>query len=101
MNPSLANNILNNYTYPIDNSIARWPELAETLATAIRAIDPVKAIIIESLNYGINLDDIKPVDASVPNIIYSVHMYQPGKLTGQFGPETPVFTYPGTIDGVY
>lgn len=90
-----------NYTYPIDNSIARWPELAETLATAIRAIDPVKAIIIESLNYGINLDDIKPIDASVPNIIYSVHMYQPGKLTGQFGPETPVFTYPGTIDGVY
>jgi len=90
-----------NYTYPIDNSILRWPELAEALVNAIRGIDPIKAIIIESLNYGISLDDIKPIDASVPNIIYSVHMYQPGKLTGQFGPETPVFTYPGTIDGVY
>ena len=90
-----------NYSYPIDNSILRWPELAEVLVKAIREVDPIKAIIIESLNYGVDLDDIKPIDASIPNIIYSVHMYQPGKLTGQFGPETPIIKYPGTIDGVY
>ncbi len=89
------------YTYPLDNTIMMWPTLAETLVNEIRVIDPVKSIIIESLNYGVALDDIKPIDASVPNIIYSVHMYQPGLLTGQFGPETPVITYPGTIDGVY
>lgn len=89
------------YTYPLDNTIMMWPTLAESLVNAIRVIDPVKSIIIESLNYGVALDDIKPIDASVPNIIYSVHLYQPGKLTGQFGPETPVITYPGTIDGVY
>jgi hypothetical protein len=88
------------YTYPLDNSILRWPELAEALVNAIRAIDPVKAIIVESLNYSINLDDIKPIDASIPNIIYSAHMYQPGKLTGQFGPEIPSISYPGMIDGV-
>ena len=90
-----------NYTYPIDNTILRWPELAEALVNEIRLIDPVKSIIIESLNYGVDLDDIKPIDSSVPNIIYSIHLYQPGKLTGQFGPETPVITYPGTIDGIY
>lgn len=90
-----------NYTYPIDNSILRWPELAEALVNAIREIDPVKAIIIESLNYGITLDDIKPIDASVPNIVYSVHMYIPRQLTHQFGPEIPAYSYPGTIDGVY
>jgi hypothetical protein len=90
-----------NYTYPLDNSILMWPQLAEALVNAIRAIDPVKAIIVESLNYSINVDDIKPIDASIPNIIYSAHMYQPGKLTGQFGPETPIYSYPGTIDGVY
>lgn len=89
------------YTYPLDNSIMMWPTLAETLVNAIRVIDPIKSIVIESLNYGVTLDDIKPIDASVPNIIYSVHLYQPGKLTGQFGPETPVINYPGTIDGVY
>jgi hypothetical protein len=90
-----------NYTYPIDNSILRWPELAEALVNAIRLIDPVKPIMIESLNYSINLDDIKPIDSTIPNIIYSAHMYQPGKLTNQFGPETPIYSYPGIIDGVY
>jgi len=90
-----------NYSYPIDNSIARWPELAETLVNAIREVEPEKAIIIESLNYGVALDDIKPIAVSVPNIIYSIHLYQPGKLTGQFGPEKPVISYPGTIDGIY
>ena len=89
------------YTYPLDNTIMMWPSLAEALVNEIRVIDPVKSIIIESLNYGVSLDDIKPIDASVPNVIYSVHLYQPGKLTGQFGPETPVITYPGTIDGIY
>ena len=90
-----------NYTYPLDNTILMWPSLADSLVKVIREIDPVKAIIIESLNYGITLDDIKPIDASIPNIIYSAHVYQPGKLTGQFGPETPIYSYPGTIDGVY
>ena len=89
------------YTYPLDNTIMMWPTLAETLVNEIRVIDPVKSIIIESLNYGVALDDFKPIDASVPNIIYSVHLYQPGQLTCQFGPATPVNTYPGTIDGIY
>jgi endoglucanase len=100
-NEPIASTYPYSYPFPFDKNILLWPSLAEALVNAIRAIDPVKAIIVESLNYSINLDDIKPIDASIPNIIYSAHMYQPGKLTSQFGPETPVFTYPGTIDGVY
>lgn len=88
------------YTYPLDNSILLWPQLADTLVKAIRAIDAEKGIIIESLNYSMNMDDIKPIDVSVPNIIYSVHMYTPHSLTHQFGPEIPSISYPGMIDGV-
>jgi hypothetical protein len=68
----------------------------------IREIDTEKGIIIESLNYSINMDDIKPIDASIPNIIYSVHMYQPQSLTHQqFSSQSPAYSYPGTIDNVY
>jgi hypothetical protein len=88
------------YTYPLDNSILMWPQLADTLVKVIREIDTEKGIIIESLNYSMNMDDIKPIDASIPNIIYSVHMYTPHSLTHQFGPETPSISYPGMIDGV-
>ena len=91
-----------NYTYPLDNSIMMWPQLADTLVKEIRKIDAEKGIIIESLNYNINMDDIKPIDASIPNIIYSVHMYQPQALTHQqFSSQTPAYTYPGMIDNVY
>lgn len=90
------------YTYPLDNSILLWPQLADTLVKAIREIDTEKGIIIESLNYSINMDDIKPIDTSIPNIIYSVHMYQPQSLTHQqFSAQTPAYSYPGTIDGKY
>jgi endoglucanase len=91
-----------NYTYPLDNSILMWPLLADTLVKAIREIDAEKAIIIESLNYSMNMDDIRPIDASIPNIIYSVHMYTPHSLTHQqMSSQTPAYTYPGTIDGKY
>jgi hypothetical protein len=91
-----------NYTYPLDNSIMMWPQLADTLVKEIRKIDAEKGIIIESSNYSINMDDIKPIDASIPNIIYSVHMYQPQALTHQqFSSQTPTYTYPGMIDNVY
>jgi hypothetical protein len=89
-----------NYTYPLDNSILMWPSLADTLVKAIREIDSEKGIIIESLNYSINMDDIRPIDASIPNIIYSIHMYTPHSLTHQqMSSQSPSYTYPGTIDG--
>lgn len=91
-----------NYTYPLDNTILMWPLLADTLTKAIREIDAEKGIIIESLNYSINLDDIKPIDSSIPNIIYSVHMYSPHNFTHQqMSSQTPAYTYPGTIEGKY
>jgi endoglucanase len=104
----LANEPVVSYTYPfeykwpLDNNILLWPSLADTLVKAIRAIDAVKPIMIESLNYSINMDDIKPIDASIPNIIYSIHMYVPHLFTHQTLPGwTNTYSYPGEIDGKY
>ncbi len=100
--PIVSNPYPYSYTYPLDNTILMWPQLADTLVKTIREIDAEKGIIIESLNYSINMDDIKPIDASIPNIIYSVHMYQPQSITHQqFSAQTPAYSYPGTIDNVY
>jgi endoglucanase len=102
VNEPIASKYPYSYTLPLDNNILLWPYLADTLVKSIRGIDAEKAIIIESLNYSINLDDIKPIDFSIPNIIYSVHMYLPHQFTHQqFSSQTPSYTYPGTIDGKY
>jgi hypothetical protein len=90
------------YTWPLDNNILLWPSLAESLVNAIRGVDASKPIIIESLNYGITLDDIKPIAFSIPNIIYSVHMYAPQQFTHQTLPGyANSYSYPGIIDGTY
>jgi endoglucanase len=90
------------YVWPLNNEILLWPSLADTLVKAIRSIDPQKAIIIESLNYSLNVDDIRPIDFAIPNIIYSVHMYEPHPFTHQqiTGP-TPAYSYPGMVNGKY
>ena len=101
-NEPIASQYPYSYPFPLDKNILLWPSLADTLVKSIRGIDAEKAIIIESLNYGIIMDDIKPIDASIPNIIYSVHMYVPHQFTHQqFSSKTPAYTYPGTIDGKY
>jgi endoglucanase len=88
------------FVWPLNNEILRWPELADSLVKVIRVVDAEKAIIIESLNYSLNVDDIQPVDFSIPNIIYSVHMYEPHPFSHQqiTGP-TPTYTYPGIVNG--
>ncbi|HPI12241.1 MAG TPA: cellulase family glycosylhydrolase [Catalimonadaceae bacterium] len=90
------------YVWPLNNEILLWPSLADTLVKAIRSVDPQKAIIIESLNYSLNVDDIRPIDFNIPNIIYSVHMYEPHPFTHQqiTGP-TPAYSYPGSVNGKY
>jgi hypothetical protein len=90
------------YVWPLNNEILLWPSLADTLVKAIRSVDPQKAIIIESLNYSLNVDDIRPIDFAIPDVIYSVHMYEPHPFTHQqiTGP-TPAYSYPGTVNGKY
>jgi len=84
----------------IDEGLADWQELAERTAKAIRAIDPVRTIIVEPAQWGSpdGLTDFQPID--VPNVVYSVHMYVPHAFThqGVHGPWRKV-RYPGEIDG--
>ena len=52
-------------------------------AKAIRVIDPQRAIIVEPAPWGGpgGLRDFAPID--VPNVVYSVHMYEPHAFTHQ------------------
>lgn len=86
----------------IEDGLADWQELAERTAKAIRAIDPVRTILVEPAQWGSpdGLKDFQPLD--VPGVVYSVHMYIPGSFThqGVHGPGKP-YRYPGEIEGKY
>ncbi len=70
-------------------------------AKAIRKIDADMPIFIESAQWDSagGFRDLDPVD--VPNVIYQVHMYDPGQFThqGVHGSQVGV-KYPGSIGGV-
>lgn len=78
-----------------------WHDLAERTARAIREIDPERTIIVEAPPWGSpeSLAEFTPI--SMPNVVYSAHMYVPGRFTHQGvhrKDQTPV-SYPGEIDG--
>ncbi|HBC88666.1 MAG TPA: hypothetical protein DCZ94_17110 [Lentisphaeria bacterium] len=78
-----------------------WNDLAERVSKEIRKVDPDTPIIIEPEMLGVpaGFETLRPV--SVPNVIYSVHMYNPGQFTHNrvYDPKQPSYTYPGMIDG--
>lgn len=85
-----------------ENAVMTYNELMAATASAIRAIDPVKCIAIEPASGGSKPDGfytLKPV--SVPNVVYSPHMYAPMAVThqGLFGNPEGV-AYPGMAEGV-
>jgi aryl-phospho-beta-D-glucosidase BglC (GH1 family) len=83
--------------------ILPWRELALKTSKEIRKIDPVKAIVIEPAPWGSPdaLEWLEPFDPKeMPNVVYSVHMYQPHKFTHQGVYDTEMsLVYPGKIDG--
>lgn len=88
------------YVYEPDGALD-WNRLAEKVARAIRAIDPVKPIIIEPATQAspIGFSTFTPVD--VPNVIYSVHFYKPKSYSHQgiYGSSSGI-AYPGKIEGI-
>lgn len=86
---------------PSRDGVADYFEGQVRVAKAIRAIDPVMPIFIESAQWDSSqgYKEMQPVN--LPNMIYQVHMYDPGEFThqGVRGP-TPPITYPGKISGV-
>ena len=91
---------------PIEGMFAEgcddWQELAERAARAIRAIDPERPIIVEPAQGGgpEGMRELRPIN--VPNVVYSVHMYQPHAFThqGVFDNLQKRYAYPGPIEGV-
>jgi hypothetical protein len=86
---------------PFDPGLSDWQELAERAAKAIREIDPRRTIIVEPAEGGgpAGMAQLRPID--VPNVVYSVHMYNPGSFThqGVFGEWTKKVAYPGETEG--
>lgn len=80
-----------------------WHALAERAARAIRAIDPQRTLIVEAPPWGSpeSLADFTPLD--IPHVVYSAHMYIPGRFThqGVHQRDQPPVSYPGDIDGKY
>lgn len=75
-----------------------WRELAEVTSRAIRLIDPNRAIVFEPAPWAAakGLRDLQPLD--VPNIIYSIHFYDPLDYTHQGVQGRPMGgAYPGTF----
>lgn len=76
-----------------------WNRLAERVAKAIRVIDPQKFIIIEPAPLAAPgaLKTFIPVD--VPNVVYSIHCYQPIGFTHQGVVGNESVSYPGISGG--
>ena len=87
---------------PWTENLLNWNELAEQTALAIREIDPVKTVVIQSeLAAALHFSRLRPARAN--GVMYSFHYYNPWTYTAQglgiHQPYTPV-SYPGDIDGV-
>jgi len=86
---------------PLGEHCLDWRGLAEAAARRIRAIDPARAIVVESEPWASPdaFDYMEPLP--VPGIVYSAHMYVPHKFTHQGVYDNPRgVSYPGVIDGV-
>jgi hypothetical protein len=71
-------------------------------AKAIRAIDTKTTILVESLEMDNprTFRELVPIDVS--NVVYEVHMYEPGGFTHQgVGGQRTGIVYPGKIHDVY
>ena len=91
---------------PVEDFVAEgcedWPALAERVARAIRAVDPVRTLIVEPSGWGGPAGFVDFVPLGVSNVVYSVHMYEPHAFThqGVYEQGQPV-RYPGFIGGRY
>ncbi len=73
-----------------------------TAAEAVRAIDPTTPIMVESNNWASASAYQYLTPLNLDNVIYHVHMYNPGGFTHQGVHKNPRgATYPGKVKGIY
>jgi aryl-phospho-beta-D-glucosidase BglC (GH1 family) len=91
---------------PDDSMLAEgclnWQALAQKAARAVRKIDPDRTLIIEPNGWGSAPSFASFEPLTVPNCVYSFHLYAPHEFTHQ-GIQGNVadIVYPGTIAGQY
>jgi len=89
---------------PVAPSAQVWNEVKKELAGAIRALAPRSTLVVGSnlWNSASEFAVLEPLDD--PNILYSVHFYNPILFTHQFAPWVPwpeyqiARPYPGTYE---
>jgi endoglucanase len=89
---------------PDDSMLAEgcldWQDLAEQAGVAIRAIDPDRTLIIEPNGWGSPAAFASFQPLSLPNCVYSFHLYAPHQFTHQGIHSNPAgIVYPGVIAG--
>lgn len=91
---------------PIEGSIAsgmmNWNQLATQAALTVRSVDQGHVIVVEPPKWALpeSFVNFAPLPASVTNVVYCVHMYNPHKFTHQgLTGNDGRFRYPGVVDG--
>jgi endoglucanase len=83
--------------------LLKWHELATLIAQNIRTVDTIHSIVVEPDNGAIPeaFSTFLPLPSSIPNVIYSVHMYNPQAFThqGVYSDFAAVVKYPGPVNG--
>ncbi len=90
---------------PVDDQTGErcqdWQGLALAAGRAVRAIDPARTLIVEPPQWGsaAGWRGFNPLP--LPRIVYSFHMYEPGRFTHQrvFDQHQTPVAYPGDIEG--
>jgi hypothetical protein len=73
--------------------VALWETVAGRAARAVRAEDPARPIIVESVaGVPAAFAHLMPLDDSIPGVLYSTHLYEPAAFTHQ-----TLFGFPGGI----
>lgn len=94
-----------NYVYKPEEKSLDWLSLAPLAAKEIRKIDQDTPIIISPVEYSMprGFKFFRPFN--IPNIIYTVHMYEPGVFSHQgagiLKNDKTKIKYPGMIKGKY
>ena len=80
----------------VASGLLNWQQLATQVARNIRLTDNVHTIVVSAHDNFVN--GLVMLDPSIPNVEYTVHMYDPWEFTSQgIPPNVTPLRYPGVV----
>jgi endoglucanase len=89
--------IVNEPVLPEGMDESAWRELFLKTVKRIRAIDPDRAVVYDVMPWDNASAYVGLKPLPMDGVIYTLHMYMPEKLTGQYAPGSLPYAYPGNI----